>query len=107
MIAEVIVFNPQFTAQFLPSADVPLYDQPLEMSGKRDRKKVERFVQETKKEEPNATGCGVPLGDIPFIEAMITVCLFLFGSDNIYMCSIQEYQEQTDIHKKHSNGVYG
>ena len=45
------------------------------MSGKRDRKKVERFVQETKKEELNVTGTGVPLGDIPFIDAMISVRL--------------------------------
>lgn len=52
-------------------SDVPLYDQPLEMSGKRDRKKVERFVQETKKEEVKTTGSGIPLGEIPFIEAMI------------------------------------
>lgn len=43
------------------------------MSGKRDRKKVERFVQEAKKEELTITGSGTPLGDIPFIEAMITV----------------------------------
>lgn len=55
-------------------ADVrPLYDQPLEMSGKRDRKKVERFVQETKKEEPEASGKGAALGDIPYINAMIMV----------------------------------
>ncbi|XP_045599457.2 protein DEK [Procambarus clarkii] len=53
-------------------SEVPLYDQPLEMSGKRDRKKVERFVQEAKKEEVEPTGAGVPLGDIPFIDAMIT-----------------------------------
>lgn len=52
---------------------MPLYDQPLEMSGKRDRKKVERFVQETKKEEVKTTGSGIALGDIPFIEAMIMV----------------------------------
>lgn len=51
----------------------PLYDQPLEMSGKRDRKKVERFVQETKKEEPEASGKGAALGDIPYINAMIMV----------------------------------
>lgn len=56
-----------------PTAEVPLYDQPLEMSGKRDRKKVERFVQETKKEELNVTGSGVALGDIPYIDAMISV----------------------------------
>ncbi|KAG7176277.1 DEK-like, partial [Homarus americanus] len=41
------------------------------MSGKRDRKKVERFVQETKKEDVESTGTGTALGDIPFIEAMI------------------------------------
>ncbi|XP_042238300.1 protein DEK-like isoform X2 [Homarus americanus] len=52
-------------------SEVPLYDQPLEMSGKRDRKKVERFVQETKKEDVESTGTGTALGDIPFIEAMI------------------------------------
>ncbi|XP_076033664.1 protein Dek isoform X2 [Oratosquilla oratoria] len=51
---------------------VPLYDQPLEQSGKRDRKKVERFVQEVKKEELKPTGTGICLGDIPFIEAQIT-----------------------------------
>lgn len=51
---------------------VPLYDQPLEMSGKRDRKKVERFIQEEKKEELKFEGSGTALGDIPFINAMIT-----------------------------------
>ncbi|KAK8739215.1 hypothetical protein OTU49_003537 [Cherax quadricarinatus] len=52
--------------------EIPLYDQPLEMSGKRDRKKVERFVQEAKKEEVEPTGTGEALGDIPFIESMIS-----------------------------------
>ncbi|XP_027233359.2 protein DEK [Penaeus vannamei] len=60
------------TPETPPKEDVrPLYDQPLEMSGKRDRKKVERFVQETKKEEPEASGKGAALGDIPYINAMI------------------------------------
>lgn len=73
-----ILCNTQLTTQHLPLADIPLYDQPLEMSGKRDRKKVERFVQETKKEELNTSGTGVPLGDIPYIDAMITVCVSMF-----------------------------
>ncbi|XP_064112694.1 protein DEK-like [Macrobrachium nipponense] len=54
-----------------PEKAVPLYDQPLEMSGKRDRKKVERFIQEEKKEELKFEGSGTPLGDIPFIEFML------------------------------------
>lgn len=68
-----ILCTPTHRLFSLSLADIPLYDQPLEMSGKRDRKKVERFVQETKKEELNITGSGTPLGDIPFIDAMITV----------------------------------
>ncbi|KAK3880900.1 hypothetical protein Pcinc_014639 [Petrolisthes cinctipes] len=53
--------------------DVPLYDQPLEKSGKRDRKKVERYEEETKKEEEvKPAGNGVSFGDIPYINAMIT-----------------------------------
>ncbi|KAK7079269.1 hypothetical protein SK128_000954 [Halocaridina rubra] len=51
---------------------VPLYDQPLELSGKRDRKKVERFIQEEKKEELKFDGRGSALSEIPFIDAMIT-----------------------------------
>ncbi|XP_066940412.1 protein DEK isoform X2 [Macrobrachium rosenbergii] len=55
----------------IPEKAVPLYDQPLEMSGKRDRKKVERFIQEEKKEELKFEGSGTPLGDIPFIDFML------------------------------------
>ncbi|KAB7506874.1 Protein DEK [Armadillidium nasatum] len=46
-------------------------EQPVEMRGKRERKKVERFVQETKKEEVVVEGKGTPLKDIPYIQAMI------------------------------------
>lgn len=42
--------------------------------GKRERKKVERYVQEVKKEEVELEGWGTPLGEIPFIKAMILVC---------------------------------
>lgn len=58
---------------------VPLYDQPLEKCGKRDRKKVERYEEETKKEEEvKPAGNGVAFGDIPYINAMITVSWDVF-----------------------------
>ncbi|GJQ65992.1 putative DNA binding protein [Trypoxylus dichotomus] len=57
---------------------VPLLDQPLEISGTRERKKVQRFndnlprdsKEPTKLEIP--TGRGVALGDIPRIDASIS-----------------------------------
>ncbi|KRT86183.1 hypothetical protein AMK59_1579, partial [Oryctes borbonicus] len=57
---------------------VPLLDQPLEISGTRERKKVQRFndnlprdsKEVTKLEVP--TGRGLALGDIPRIDASIS-----------------------------------
>ncbi|XP_049763065.1 protein DEK-like [Schistocerca nitens] len=55
---------------------VPLLDQPLEISGARERKKVERFTEEFN--EPKETkaieipkGKGTPLGEIPRTEAFL------------------------------------
>ncbi|XP_008196366.1 protein DEK isoform X2 [Tribolium castaneum] len=58
--------------------DVPLLDQPLEKSGKRERKNVQRFNEEfpsetkevVKVEIPN--GSGTSLGAIPRIDASIS-----------------------------------
>lgn len=53
---------------------VPLLDQPLQTTGKRERKNVQRFEEEVK--EPakieHDSGTGTPLGEIPRIEASIT-----------------------------------
>nr|CAD7435817.1 unnamed protein product [Timema monikensis] len=59
------------------SGVVPLLDQPLELQGTRDRKKVERFTQEVKLDSSAGTvieipeGRGDALGDIPIINAAI------------------------------------
>nr|CAD7201673.1 unnamed protein product [Timema douglasi] len=56
---------------------VPLLDQPLELQGTRDRKKVERFTQEVKLDSSAGAvieipeGRGDALGDIPIINAAI------------------------------------
>ncbi|KAG8224618.1 hypothetical protein J437_LFUL005786 [Ladona fulva] len=56
---------------------VPLLDQPLQISGTRDRKKVQRFTEEFKvlpRESPKneiPEGRGTQLGEIPRIEAII------------------------------------
>jgi hypothetical protein len=58
---------------------VPLLDQPLEMSGRRDRRKTQRFTEELDKSteirSPTVVtvppGQGTPLGEIPFIEENI------------------------------------
>ncbi|KAJ8926026.1 hypothetical protein NQ315_009881, partial [Exocentrus adspersus] len=55
--------------------EVPLLDQPLEMSGKRERKNVQRLeiaseVKETKIEFDG--GSGTPLGDIARVDASIS-----------------------------------
>ncbi|XP_071448526.1 protein DEK-like isoform X3 [Hetaerina americana] len=56
---------------------VPLLDQPLQISGTRDRKKVQRFSEEFKtviRETPKneiPEGRGVQLGEIPRIESVI------------------------------------
>ncbi|CAG2063487.1 unnamed protein product [Timema podura] len=59
------------------SGVVPLLDQPLELQGTRDRKKVERFTQEVKLDSTAGAvieipeGRGDALGDIPIINAAI------------------------------------
>ncbi|XP_076268882.1 protein Dek isoform X2 [Rhynchophorus ferrugineus] len=56
---------------------VPLLDQPLETSGKRERKNVQRFEEDFKssEREPGKVeveeGSGTPLGEIPRVEASI------------------------------------
>ncbi|CAG9764007.1 unnamed protein product [Ceutorhynchus assimilis] len=54
---------------------VPLLDQPLETSGKRERKNVQKFDEEDNKKEPQKIefeeGAGTPLGEIPRVEASI------------------------------------
>nr|CAD7411583.1 unnamed protein product [Timema poppensis] len=61
------------------SGVVPLLDQPLELQGTRDRKKVERFTQEVKLDSSAGAvieipeGRGDALGDIPIINAAIQV----------------------------------
>nr|CAI5824446.1 unnamed protein product [Callosobruchus analis] len=56
--------------------EVPLLDQPLELSGKRERKNVQRFKEELPpKSEAKiefAEGKGTALGDIPRIDASIS-----------------------------------
>jgi len=48
-----------------------LLEQDVEVKGKRERKKVERFVQEPKKEEVEVEGTGMALKEIPYIQNMI------------------------------------
>ena len=55
---------------------VPLLDQPLQITGARDRRKTQRFTEELKAETKKAAealpeGHGTPLGEIPSIEANI------------------------------------
>lgn len=58
---------------------VPLLDQPLQLSGTRERKKVQRFTEEFKSEPKDAVvieipeGRGTALGDIPRIDAVLQV----------------------------------
>jgi hypothetical protein len=58
---------------------VPLLDQPLQLSGTRERKKVQRFTEEFKSEPKDAVvieipeGKGTALGDIPRIDAVLQV----------------------------------
>ncbi|XP_044265247.1 protein DEK isoform X3 [Tribolium madens] len=58
--------------------DVPLLDQPLEKSGKRERKNVQRFNEEFPSETKEAVkieipnGSGTSLGAIPRIDASIS-----------------------------------
>lgn len=58
--------------------DVPLLDQPLEKSGPRERKKVQRFNEEFTAEQKEGAkvelsdGNGVSLGEIPRIDASIS-----------------------------------
>lgn len=58
---------------------VPLLDQPLQLSGTRERKKVQRFTEEFKSEPKDAVvieipeGKGTALGDIPRIDAILQV----------------------------------
>ncbi|XP_023016896.2 protein Dek isoform X2 [Leptinotarsa decemlineata] len=58
--------------------EVPLLDQPLEKSGKRERKGVQRFNEEFNAEPKEGAkvefveGTGTPLGDIPRVDASIS-----------------------------------
>lgn len=57
---------------------VPLLDQPLELSGSRERKKVERFTEEFSEPKESKTvdipkGRGTALGEIPRTEDYIKV----------------------------------
>nr|CAH7718866.1 unnamed protein product [Callosobruchus chinensis] len=56
--------------------EVPLLDQPLELSGKRERKNVQRFKEELPAKNDAkiefAEGNGTALGDIPRIDASIS-----------------------------------
>jgi hypothetical protein len=60
---------------------VPLLDQPLQLSGTRERKKVQRFTEEFKSEPKDAVvveipeGKGTALGDIPRIDAVLQVSI--------------------------------
>jgi hypothetical protein len=60
---------------------VPLLDQPLQLSGTRERKKVQRFTEEFKSEPKDAVvieipeGKGIALGDIPRIDAVLQVSI--------------------------------
>jgi hypothetical protein len=60
---------------------VPLLDQPLQLSGTRERKKVQRFTEEFKSEPKDAVvieipeGRGTALGDIPRIDAVLQVSI--------------------------------
>ncbi|XP_050296517.1 protein DEK-like isoform X1 [Anthonomus grandis grandis] len=55
---------------------VPLLDQPLETSGKRERKNVQRYDEPEAKKEPGKIefeeGKGTKLGEIPRVEAAIS-----------------------------------
>lgn len=59
---------------------VPLLDQPLQLSGTRERKKVQRFTEEFKSEPKDVVieipeGKGTALGDIPRIDAVLQVSI--------------------------------
>jgi len=63
---------------------VPLLDQPLQLSGTRERKKVQRFTEEFKSEPKDVVieipeGKGTALGDIPRIDAVLQVSIILMN----------------------------
>lgn len=66
---------------FVNLVTVPLLDQPLQLSGTRERKKVQRFTEEFKSEPKDAIvieipeGKGTALGDIPRIDAVLQVSI--------------------------------
>jgi Mrp family chromosome partitioning ATPase len=66
---------------FVNLVTVPLLDQPLQLSGTRERKKVQRFTEEFKSEPKDAVvieipeGKGTALGDIPRIDAVVQVSI--------------------------------
>lgn len=66
---------------FVNLVAVPLLDQPLQLSGTRERKKVQRFTEEFKSEPKDAVvieipeGKGTALGDIPRIDAVLQVSI--------------------------------
>ncbi|KAL1501539.1 hypothetical protein ABEB36_006842 [Hypothenemus hampei] len=101
---------------------VPLLDQPLETTGKRERKTVQKFEEETKKQEPAKVefeeGRGTALGEIPRVEASITrfknddlkfLHKLLFkvqGNKNLFKKNIRKFsgfafeQDSDDFRKK-------
>lgn len=60
---------------------MPLLDQPLEISGSRERKQVERFIpkeslkSDTDKKVEIPNGKGKPLGEIPRLQFQVNVSL--------------------------------
>jgi hypothetical protein len=65
---------------FVSLFTVPLLDQPLQLSGTRERKKVQRFTEEFKSEPKDVVieipeGKGTALGDIPRIDAVLQVSI--------------------------------
>ncbi|XP_063217435.1 protein DEK isoform X2 [Bacillus rossius redtenbacheri] len=64
-------------AQVSDSSKVPLLDQPLELEGTRERKKVQRFTEEFKAEHQTIVPIDIPegkgdcLGEIPRINAFL------------------------------------
>ncbi|ENN83560.1 protein DEK isoform X1 [Dendroctonus ponderosae] len=100
---------------------VPLLDQPLETSGKRERKNVQRFEEDVKKQETGKVeveeGSGTALGEIPRVEASITrfknddlkfLHRLLFnvqGNKNLFKKNIRKFSgfafdSDSDEHKK-------
>jgi len=87
-----------------PLKTIPLFDSPLTQSGKRVRAQAQQYVVEKKEEFVyEFNGSGVALGEIPYIEFMITrelsenlkklhtVCFSRTGDRNIVKKNLRQF----------------